>query len=96
MLPQHRSHHLLVQSQQWKHQNNKLTYSKLTIKTSEQRQQHQSSVFIVNFEHIQHIFLLFLITLKKHYLSATSLNCFRHSFDKYAKSPESRRIPTAL
>ena len=35
--------------------------SKLNIKTPERRQCHRSSVFIVNFEHILHIALLFLI-----------------------------------
>ena len=35
--------------------------SKLTIKTPEQRQWHSSSVFIVNFEHILHLDLLFLL-----------------------------------
>ena len=35
-------------------------YSKLTIKTPEQRQWRRFSVFIVNFEHIKHFFLFFL------------------------------------
>ena len=35
--------------------------SKLTINTPEQRQWHHSSVFIVNFEHISHLVLLFLL-----------------------------------
>ena len=37
------------------------TCSKLTIKTPEQRQQRCSGVFIVNFEHISHLFLVFLL-----------------------------------
>ena len=40
--------------------------SKLTIKTSERRQWHRSGTFIVNFEHISHLFLVFpLLTLNK-------------------------------
>ena len=36
-------------------------YSKLTIKTSERRQWRSSGVFIVNFEHISHLVLVFLL-----------------------------------
>ena len=40
--------------------------SKLTIKTPERRQWRRSGVFIVNFEHISHSFLLsVLLTLNK-------------------------------
>ena len=40
--------------------------SKLTIKTPEQRQWRRSGVFIVNFEHILHLALVFLLlTLNK-------------------------------
>ena len=40
--------------------------SKVTIKTSERRQRRDSGVFIVNFEHIAHLFLVFLLlTLNK-------------------------------
>ena len=40
--------------------------SKLTIKTPERRRRRRSGVFIVNFEHISHIFLVFLLlTLNK-------------------------------
>ena len=35
--------------------------SKLTIKTPERRQWHGSGVFIINFEHISHLVLLFLL-----------------------------------
>ena len=35
--------------------------SKLTIKTPEQRQWRRSGVFIVNFEHISHLVLVFLL-----------------------------------
>ena len=36
-------------------------YSKLTIKTTEQRYRRRSNAFIVNFEHILHPFLVFLL-----------------------------------
>ena len=36
-------------------------YSKLTIKTPERRQWRSSGVFIVNFEHISHLVLVFLL-----------------------------------
>ena len=40
--------------------------SKLSIKTPERRQWHRSGVFIVNFEHISHLVLVFLLlTLSK-------------------------------
>ena len=35
--------------------------SKLIIKTPERRQRRRSCVFIVNFEHISHLFLVFLL-----------------------------------
>ena len=35
--------------------------SKLTIKTPERRSWYRSSVFIVNFEHISHLVLVFLL-----------------------------------
>ena len=35
--------------------------SKLTIKTPERRQSRRSGVFVVNFEHISHLFLMFLL-----------------------------------
>ena len=35
--------------------------SKLTIKTPERHQWHRSGVFIVNFEHISHLVLVFLL-----------------------------------
>ena len=39
---------------------------KVTIKTQDKRQSHRSGAFIVNFEHISHIFLVFLLlTLNK-------------------------------
>ena len=37
------------------------TCSKLTIKAPEQRQWRGSGVFIVNFEHISHLVLVFLL-----------------------------------
>ena len=40
--------------------------SKLTIKTPEQRQRRRSGIFIVNFENISHLCLVFLLfTLNK-------------------------------
>ena len=35
--------------------------SELTIETPEQRQWRRSDVFILNFEHISHLFLVFLL-----------------------------------
>ena len=41
-------------------------FSKLTIKTTERRERRGSGVFIVNFENISHLFLVFLLlTLNK-------------------------------
>ena len=41
-------------------------FSKLTIKTPQRRQRRRSGVFIVNFENISHLFLVFpLLTLSK-------------------------------
>ena len=46
--------------------------SKLTIKTPERRHWRRSGVFIVNFEHISHLFLVFsLLTLNKYMLAGT-------------------------
>ena len=63
------SSHVLVQSQQYNTRKD-ATYIqltiKLTIKTPERCQWRRSGIFIVNFEHISHIFLVFLLlTLKK-------------------------------
>ena len=44
--------------------------SKLTIKTPEWHQWHQPGVFIVNFEHISHHFLVFLLLILSMYLFA--------------------------
>ena len=57
--------YLLVQSQQWK----QLRESELReirsklIKTKERCQSHRSGVFVVNFERVSHIVLLFYETL---------------------------------
>ena len=40
--------------------------SKLTIKTLEQRQWCRSDVFILNFEQISHLFLVFQLLTSKH------------------------------
>ena len=44
--------------------------SKLTIKTLERRQSRRSGAFIVNFEHISHLFLLFLLLALNRYMLA--------------------------
>ena len=50
------------------------TRSELTIKTPERRQWHRSGVFIVNFEQISQIFLVFLLlTLSKLMLAGEKL-----------------------
>ena len=51
--------HLLIQGQQRKHQKMCGICLKLTIKTPEQCQWHRSGVFIINFQHISHIDLVF-------------------------------------
>ena len=57
---------LLVQSQQWKHQNDMWNLWKVNKKTAEQRHWRRSDVFIVNFEQISHILQVFLLlTLNK-------------------------------
>ena len=49
-------------------------YSELTIKTPEQRQWPRSGVFIVNFEHISHFVLVFLLlTLRREMPAGSSL-----------------------
>ena len=45
-------------------------YSKLTIKTPERRQWCRSAVYIVNFEHIPHLFLVFLFLILNKYMLA--------------------------
>ena len=53
--------HLLVQKQLWKHRNN----VRNLYETPEWRQWYLSGVFIVNYEQISHILLVFpLLTLK--------------------------------
>ena len=57
--------------------------SKLTIKSREQRQWRLSGVFIVNFEHILYLFLVFpLVTLSNQILTQFFLHChhFNHFF----------------
>ena len=44
--------------------------SKLTIQTSERRQWRRSGVFIVNFEYISHLFLVFLLLTLSREMSA--------------------------
>ena len=61
------SFHLLVQIQQWNtRKKREIKKPKLTIKTPEQRHWLCYRVFIVNFKHLSHRFLVFqLLTLKK-------------------------------
>ena len=60
----------LVKSQSWKHQGNVWNLFKLETETSERHHWRRSGVFILNFEQILHITLVFpLLTLNK-YLSA--------------------------
>ena len=40
-------------------------FSKLAIKTPEQRQWRCSGVFIVNFEHVSHLFLVFIANFEQ-------------------------------
>ena len=52
--------------------------SKLTIKTPERRQRHRSSVFVVNFEYISRLFLVYLLlTLNKYVLAGM---CIEHTW----------------
>ena len=52
--------------------------SELTLKPPERRQWRRSKVFIVNFEHISHLFLVFLLfTLKKEMLVGYEQLLFR-------------------
>ena len=51
----------------------------LAIKTPEQRQWRRSGVFIVNFEHIFHLFLVFLLLLCRFLLICNFENCPKRS-----------------
>ena len=51
--------HLLVQIQQWKLQNDMCNLFKVSNKETKLRQWRCSGVFIINFEHVSHIILLF-------------------------------------
>ena len=55
--------------------------SKLTIKITERRQWHRFGVFIVNFEHISHLSLVFLLSdmTKKFFLSGFSFTTIQES-----------------
>ena len=53
-------------------------YSKLTTKIPERRQRHSSGVFVVNFEPISHLFIVFLL------LTSNKLNvCWGHTSKKW-------------
>ena len=52
--------------------------SKLTIKTSEQRHWHHSVVFIVKFENISNLFVVFLLTLNRQMSGGLFIVCYSH------------------
>ena len=62
--------HLPAQSQQKNTRQRCKICSNLTIKTSERRQRRRSGVFIVNFELISHLFLVFLLLTLNMYFFA--------------------------
>ena len=64
--------YLLVQSQQWKQQSN--VWNLLTIKTPKRRQWYRFGAFVVNFEQISKIVLLFLLLTLNKYIPTG--NCF--------------------
>ena len=72
------------------------TCSKLTIKTPEQRLWHRSYVFIVNFEHILHLGLVFfLLTLNVSLptgMASSSMNILRDSIN----SSNPQKIKSAI
>ena len=57
------SRYLVVQSQQWKQENNIEICFKLIIKTQDQGPSRRSGVFIDNFQYISYIILDFLLHL---------------------------------
>ena len=74
---------LLVQSQQWKYQDNVWNLFKVNIKDTKWRHWRRSSVFIANFKQISHIDLKFpMSTLNKWIPVALPLNKFFWFFSK--------------
>ena len=60
------SRHLLVQSQQWKHQKNVWNLFKVKIEDTKRCQWPRFGVIIVNFEYISHIVLVIqIVTLNR-------------------------------
>ena len=57
----HSSNHLSFQTEQYKHYKRCKIYSKLTIKTPEQRELNGSGVLIVKFEQTSYLSLVFLL-----------------------------------
>ena len=57
-IPQQPNRHLLIQTQQCKHQSHDWNIFKVTIKTPEQRQWRRFGVFIVSFEPFSYIVLV--------------------------------------
>ena len=68
--------------------------SKSTIKTPERRRWRRSSVFIVNFEHISHLFLVFiLLTLNKQMLAGLFLIFYNNkSCDIFLKNMSGKTL----
>ena len=59
-------------------------YLKLTIKTPERRQLRSSNVFIVNFEHVSHFVLMFLLrTLNMELPNGTDISKIENIFMSY-------------
>ena len=70
-------------------------WSKLTIKTPEQRQWRCSGVFIVNFEHISHLVLVFLNfeQVNAGYVNLSKLILFKKKFwDKNQQDSENHNF----
>ena len=57
--------------------------SKLMIKTPEWRHWRRSGVFVVNFEHISHLFLVFLLLTLKKWMLAWNLVIFQGILQNY-------------
>ena len=60
--------------------------SKLTTKTREWRQWHRSGVFIVNFEHIPHLLLVFLLLTLNIWLPAGWTDKFEHQLSSVIRN----------
>ena len=63
-------------------ENTRTTWN-LTIKTPERRQWRRSGVFIVNFEHVSHLFYVFLMLNLNKYVSWVVLHAISHDLESY-------------